>query len=176
MTVEIRIALDEASQARADAILSDLAERAANVEGALRNVGEALLETTDERFDTQTDPSGGKWAPLSGLTLRQRAELGHGPGPILTRSRRLRGSVSYQVSGSTLRLGPNTVDAAVHQFGATITPKSASALRIPLGSQGAVFARSVTIPARPYIGFGPRDEEAARDALEDWLDVEGDGG
>lgn len=173
--VEIRITLDEESLARADAVLAEVVSRAENVDGALRSIGEALLETTDERFDSESDPDGVAWQPLSALTLRQRAELGHAPGPILTRSRRLRRSVSYQVSGGVLRLGPNTLDAAVHQFGATITPKSASALRIPLGPQGAVFARRATIPARPYIGFGPRDQEAATDALEDWLDVEGAG-
>lgn len=172
---EIRITLDEESLTRADAVLAEVVSRAENIEGALRNIGEALLETTDERFDSQSGPDGVAWQPLSVLTLRQRAEAGYGAGPILTRSKRLRNSVSYQVSGSVLRLGPNTVDAAVHQFGATIAPKSAPALRIPLGSQGAVYAQRVTVPARPYIGFGPRDEEMSREALEDWLDVEGAG-
>jgi hypothetical protein len=53
MTVEIRITLDQASIAAVDAITDKIAQCAANVEGVLRNVGEAQLETTDERFDAQ---------------------------------------------------------------------------------------------------------------------------
>jgi len=44
----------------------------------------------------------------------------------------------------------------VHQFGATIVPKDAKALCFMLGSR-VVFAEKVTIPARPYLGFGPAD-------------------
>lgn len=175
MTAEIRVTLDDDSRRRADDILGQLAEKASNVEGGLRNVGEALLRTTGERFDTETDPAGQPWAPLQLTTIMQRGCSGH----ILTVSGRLRRSISYEVSGATLRLGPNTVDAAAHQFGSTheIRAKNAKALSVPIiGPRGftriPLKAVIVTIPARPYIGFGRKDEEAAREAVEEWLEVE----
>ncbi|MFG1409502.1 phage virion morphogenesis protein [Xanthobacter sp. VTT E-85241] len=178
MTATLAVTLDDDSRARADHILGQLADRAENVEGGLRNIGEALLKTTDERFANQQDPQGNAWVPLRPLTVDIRGSSG----PILTVSGRLRKSVSYEVSGGTLRLGPNAVGDAVQQFGATIVPRNASALRIPLpvGTGGrnaasAVFSLRVVVPPRPYIGFGPKDEEAAREAVEEWLEVEAGG-
>jgi len=93
---------------------------------------------------------------------------------ILLRTGRLRNSVSYNVMNNRLELGLNTVDAAIHQFGGQIVPKDRQALRIPgfSGASNAIFTKKVTIPARPYIGFGEADEQAAADALLDWLDLE----
>lgn len=172
--IPLKVTLDPETEARAEKLFGELADRAENIGGGLRNVGEALLQTTDDRFGSQTDPQGKPWAPLSKLTREIRGN----DGPILTVSGRLRKSISYEVSGSTLRLGPNAQGDAVQQFGATITPKATTALRIPLpagagAAAGAVFALRVTIPARPYIGFGPKDEDAAREAIDEWLEVEG---
>lgn len=177
--IPLKITLDPKSEARAEKLFGELADRAENLDGGLRNVGEALLQVTDARFASQTDPDGTAWSPLAKLTQEIRGNAG----PILTVSGRLRKSVSYEVGGSTLRLGPNAVGDAVQQFGATIVPRKASALRIPLpaGTGGrnaasAVFALRVVVPARPYIGFGPTDEEAAREAVEEWLEVEAGSG
>jgi len=167
MIAEIRLKLDDDSRQRLDAFVEQLAARTKNIDGALKNTGEALLQTTRDRFETGTDPQGRKWKPLSALTVRLRGASS----PVLWNTGRLRGSISWSISGGRLELGPNTVDAAVHQFGATIVPREKKALRIPAGRGGAVFAGKVKIPARPYIGFGPKDEQAAMDALEDWLDV-----
>lgn len=173
----LQIKLDAKSTARAESILGELADRAENIEGGLRNVGEALLVTTDDRFVTETDPQGKRWAPLALTTVMMRG----GSGPILQVSRRLRSSISYQVAGHVLRLGPNAPPYdTVHQFGSTheIRAKNAKALKVPVvsaGGFGFAFLKAVivSVPARPYIGFGPKDEEATRDAVEEWLGVEG---
>lgn len=52
-------------------------------------------------------------------------------------------TTSYEVSSGL-------VYAPVHEFGATIRPRRARALRFFVGGQ-LVFARKVTIPARPYV-------------------------
>ncbi|WP_332695225.1 phage virion morphogenesis protein [Bosea sp. (in: a-proteobacteria)] len=65
---------------------------------------------------------------------------------------------------------PN-IHGAVHQFGATITGKNGP-LRIPLKAGGAAYALKVTIPARPYVGFGPEDEKAATETAQDWFDLD----
>jgi len=167
MVAEIRVVVDGEGEERLRRVVAHLMARAADRQGALKTIGEALLQTTHERFDEERDPQGRKWKPLSALTRKLRGEAG----PILNRSGRLKMSVNYQVEGTRLRIGPNTVDAAVHQFGAVIVPRDKKALRIPAG-KGAIFTKKVTIPARPYIGFGPKDEQAAMDAIEDWFDIE----
>lgn len=167
MAVEIKLVLNDGEQQRVDRVLETLLAKAKDVNGALKNVGEALLQTTLERFSTQTDPEGHKWQPLSELTQKLRGSSS----PILNRTGRLKGSIVYQVEGSVLKLGPNTVDAAVHQFGATIVPKDKKALRIPVQS-GGLFLKRAVIPARPYIGFGEKDEHAAMAAIDDWFSVD----
>lgn len=176
MVGEIKIVLDENAASRVAATLGRLADRAENIGGGLRNVGEALLQTTDDRFGSQTDPQGRAWAPLSLSTILQRGGSGH----ILQVTGRLRGSISYNVSGNVLRIGANAPPYdTVHQFGSTheIRAKNAKALRVPVvgaGGAGFAFLKAVivTVPARPYIGFGPRDEQATRDAIEDWLAID----
>lgn len=96
-------------------------------------------------------------------------------------------SGAWQVSGATLRIGVNTIYAAAQHFGATIKPKKGKMLAIGVGSAnigrsrgglvlgksgGVVMARQVTLPARPIVGFGPKDEKATADAVADWLEVE----
>lgn len=176
MLAEIKLEFDDETKKRIDGFLQQLSAKAANVDGALKNVGEALLQTTHERFEQAQDPDGKAWKPLSELTKKLR---GAG-GSILLRSGRLRSSISYRAAASKLELGPNTVDAALHQFGGEIVPKNRKALRIPGISGGRanrdIFVRKVTIPARPYIGFGRQDIDAAQDALEDWFDMEQEAG
>ena len=119
MSVEIKLVLNDEEQARVDRIIDQLVLKAKDISGALSNIGESLLQTTHDRFTTQTDPAGNKWQSLSALTINLRGSAG----PILNRTGRLKGSIVYQVDGNILKLGPNTVDAAVHQFGSTIVPR-----------------------------------------------------
>lgn len=174
--LDLHIKLDEDDARRAGELLGRLADRAEDISGALGHIGEGLLNNTHDRFDSQTDPHGKPWAPLALTTIVQRGGGGH----ILNVSGRLRGSISYQVSGNVLRIGPNAppYDAA-HQFGSTheIRAKPGKALKVPMigaGGFGYAFLRAVIvpIPARPYIGFGPKDEETTRDAVEEWLEIE----
>ncbi|MFD2678038.1 phage virion morphogenesis protein [Camelimonas lactis] len=143
--------------------------------GLLKNIGDALLATTADRFDSQTAPDGSKWAPLKPLTVMIRGSAT----PILRVSGELKDSVTRQVEGWSLRIGPNKVYAAAQQFGATI---EGSPLRIPLGKaakgpagnkRGAVFVQSVTLTPRPYIGVGPEDERAIQETSEDWFALDG---
>lgn len=190
MTVTLNVRLDPADRARADAVLAELARRATNPAGGLRIVGRALVSEQERRFQSQTAPDGKAWAKLKPLTVLLRGARG----PILRRSGALMESSNAQVSGMTLRVGVNTIYAAVQHFGATIVPKNGAMLAIPIGAaritkshgglilrKGAadrpavVMARKVTIPARPIVGFGAKDEAAARSAIEGWLAVEGGG-
>jgi phage virion morphogenesis protein len=188
MTLDIRLKIDAAGIARAEAVMAELSAKARNPSGGLKVIGEALLKAQRRRFETGTDPDGKKWAPLKPLTVLLRGARG----PILRRSGALMKSSAYQVSGKTLRVGVNTIYAAAQQFGATIVPKKGKMLAIPMGGARisrprgglvvgkatsrhpgkVVMARQVTLPPRPMVGFGALDEAASRRAVAQWLAVE----
>lgn len=64
----------------------------------------------------------------------------------------------------TVYIGTNLVYAAIQEYGGTITPKQARALFFEIDGE-AVVAKSVTIPARPYMR--PAFDEGHAEALAD---------
>ena len=76
-------------------------------------------------------------------------------------------SLTSQVEGNVLRVGTNKVYAAVHQFGGTIRPRAAPRLAFRLG-QRLVFAGTVTIPARPFLGISDDDRATILEGFEDF--------
>lgn len=77
----------------------------------------------------------------------------------------LKGSVTTRVDATRGEaiVGTNKVYGPVHEYGATIRPKTAKALRFPAAQRGQrvnpdtwtggwVFAKKVTIPPRPWLG------------------------
>lgn len=129
----------------------------------LRAIGVGLVETTQARFETATAPDGGPWTALNPAYAATKKGLG------ILRESAMRGglqaSITYAVAGDSVAIGSGKIYAGVHQFGATIRPKRGAFLRFRLGA-GYATVRSVTIPARPYLGIGRADEEAVLDATE----------
>lgn len=113
-------------------------------------IGAHLAQTTKERFDQGMDPDGNPW-PASIRVLVNG-------GNTLVDSRALRDSITYEADASGVEVGTNVIYAATHQFGATITAKSAGALRFNIPGVGFITKQSVTIPARPFLGMNAEDE------------------
>lgn len=90
-------------------------------------------------------PDGSAWAPNI-----------EGRRPILHRSGALARSIDYAVAGMQAVIGSGLIYAAIHQFGGVIVPKAADRLSFMIGNRH-VFARKVTMPARPYIGLSGED-------------------
>lgn len=112
--------------------------------------GEALVSGTVKRFADQKDPQGKPWAS----TRRG--------GKILNDSARLRNSIDYAVAGDTILVGSNVKYALIHQKGGVIKPKNKKILHFKTPDGKDVFVKSVTIPARPYLGV----------SKEDWAEIE----
>jgi phage virion morphogenesis protein len=124
-------------------------------------VGEALVSSTIERFDSQRAPDGTPWQPLAASTVAPRAKdftksgrirkpaerrlLGR---KILIQSARLRNSISHQRTGTKVAIGTNVRYGRIHQLG---------------GMAGR--GRKVTIPARPYLGISEADQGEIRRIL-----------
>jgi phage virion morphogenesis protein len=155
----------------------DFSRRVTQLGGALhttipRAIGAGLVGVTQQRFETETEPLGGRWQKLNPAYA-----MIQGGGGILKVSGLLNRTITSETTGSDILIGSNRIYAAVQQFGATIVPVSARVLAFKMGflgkrggiKKGLVFARSVHIPARPYLGFGPKDYRETLDVLDFYI-------
>lgn len=141
-----------------------LAEAGGDLAPALRSIGAAIVKNTQARFEAETGPTGVPWKKS-----RRAATQG---GKTLQDSRRLYASLTSRVvDRRTLEVGTNVAYAAVHQFGATIRPKTKKRLVFRIPGGGFRTAASVTIPARPFLGFTFEDREDTTDILARHLRV-----
>lgn len=161
---------------RIDAILE-------NPAAMYKDMGEYLVQTTQQRFRTSTAPDGSKWQAnsqgtyLSILGTKDTKKDGtlskKGINRIqskrpLVASGTLMDQIHYQVSGDLLLVGSNMEYAATHQFGATIKPKNKKMLSWKIGNV-SVFAKQVKIPARPFLGISIADEAELQNIVSDHL-------
>jgi phage virion morphogenesis protein len=122
--------------------LKALQDKLGNLTPFYQDIGEALLNSTRRRFETQTAPDGSPWAPLSpGYEKRKKKNKDK----ILTLEGLLRGLLNYDASADALLVGTPLGYGSTHQFG-----------------RG-------NIPARPFLGLSTDDTEMILDALADWL-------
>ena len=114
----------------------------------LLDIGEALVNSTRDRFSAQRGPDGQTWKSLSPRYLATKSP---NPGKILQRRGDLVRQIFPQVEGATLLVGTDRVYGAVHQFGALkgAFGKTRRGAPIPWGD----------IPARPFLGIS--DDDAA---------------
>ncbi len=133
-----------------------------NLSPLAEEIGEAWLGETLQRFRSGTDPQGKRWKPSRRATAQG--------GQTLVDTGRLRDSVTVEARAEEVAIGSNVVYAAIHQLGGTIKPKTQKALAFRGADGGLVMARSVTLPARPYLGLGPADAAAMEDVIDRWLE------
>lgn len=132
----------------------------------LERFGEYGLRSTRERFKTQKAPDGTAWEALEPWYMKEKRR---NKGRILTLNGYLRGQMTWQLAGArSVEWGSNLPYAAVHQEGATIVPRTAKFLMF----RGHV-AKSVTIPARPYLGLSEADKKELVAITLDWLGTAG---
>lgn len=136
--------------------LTQLIHRMQRPEGFYKNIGEHLLNSVKDNFETETAPDGAPWRALSEATRDLRSEkFGNAPVTILRASGDLMNSINMLASDSDVRIGSALIYAAIHQLG---------------GEAGR--GNKVTIPARPYLGMSAADEEEVVAIAEEWLVVE----
>ncbi len=158
--------------------LSRLVANAENPTDIMDDVAGYLLLSTQRRFETETDPDGNKWKPLSPRTAAaRRGRRTRGYDNILRDRGRLYDSLTTAFDASSAIVGTNVKYAAIHQFGGPIRKQERRAtiyqfydakrdvfdqrFRTKARSN---FARDVTIPAyeiqmpaRAYLGINAAD-------------------
>jgi len=111
---------------------------------ALDDVGENVEQKVRLLFTDGEDPQGRPWKALK---FRQ--------GEPLRDTGQLMNSITHRASESEVEVGTNLKYAHVHQFGAEIKPVKAKMLVFtPRGFSHPIFAKKVTIPARPFLPQG----------------------
>ena len=161
--MSVAIVVDSAGLDQLNTLVSRLG--AAETEELLTEIGGILAESTRERiYETKTSPDGAPWVPNR-----------EGTSILLRTGDHLYGSIAFIATNSEVEVGSNWEYAHVHQFGMTIRPVRAKRLVFRVG--GEVWrARSVTIPARPFVGLSDDDEAEVIRLTTDWLGLAAAGG
>jgi phage gpG-like protein len=162
--MRLELTIDDGGLGRA---LAAAAARGDDLKAPLEASAVVIEGNIDARFDAGSGPGGIPW-PIS---HRARVQ----GGKTMVDRAHLRQSITHQVGdkevevGVGVNAGGNVArKAAALQFGAHVTPKKGPFLIFTGADGGLVFARSVDIPARPYIGF---DDQDVSDLEDLWLDV-----
>lgn len=129
-----------------DSMVGSAVTKAGHTQAAMEEIGEAMVSSTAERFDTSTAPDGSAWKPS------QRVEKDGGKTLVVQGASGLMGSIGYEASPANLAWGSNKVHARIHQLG---------------GEAGRDHA--VEIEARPYLGMSEEDIDEAREILADHM-------
>ena len=157
--------------------MGEVIEGLGHVTGALEEreaihaiMAEVILDNTIERYKAEQSPDGEAWAAHSPITVLLR---GHGAAKLRATGE-LFSSIHSSSDADGAEVGTNLDHPKVwvHQHGATIEPRRASALRIPRapGANAPIFLKKAEIPARTYIGLGPDDGDEVLEAVIAYLD------
>jgi phage virion morphogenesis protein len=126
------------------AALKDLAAKLNDLTPFFNDGGETLLNSTRERFRSQTAPDGAPWAALSPDYRRRKKRNAD---KVLTLWGHLRGTLGKRADKDSLRIGTPLIYGAAHQFGRP----------------------EINLPARPFLGLSETDRADLLAALNDYL-------
>ena len=115
------------------------------------SIGEALQRSTEARFAAQQAPDGTPWAPLSPRYAAWKRKHDYSD-KILIKSGLMGDNIHLQATDVSVSIGSNQLYSSLHQFG---------------GRFKAFGKHNVTMPARPFLGLSPEDEQAILDVIAD---------
>jgi phage gpG-like protein len=134
----------------AAAKLNALAKLTGNLEPVFAVIGSRIASRIRLCFKLGIDPWANPWAALK---MRK--------GQPLRDTGRLQRSITSKPDAKGVTVGTNVKYAKTHQFGATIVPVKAKRLVFPGPNGRLIFAKKVTIPARPFMPIQKGQEVVA---------------
>lgn len=161
--------------------LQQVKQKVGKLKPVMAEIGDELLESTKQRFETSTGPDGEKWAPNQESTLTKMlsktkgnykkkgglsakgARRVAGKKPLIGESKALSGTIRYRASSNQLELGSSLIYSRVQHYGAGkgAFGSTKRGTPIPWGD----------IPARPYLGFSDEDKSTILEILESYLSL-----
>ncbi|MDR3561902.1 MAG: phage virion morphogenesis protein [Negativicutes bacterium] len=128
--------------------------------GLHKNIGAAMVSSTQKRFKDEKGPDGTAWTK----SIRAKTEGGQ----TLTDTARLKNSITYQATPEGVAEGTNLIYASTMQGkdgkDTVIQAKTKKFLRFKIGNRFSM-KKSVTIPARPFLGLSPDDVEEIKNIV-----------
>lgn len=174
-----RITVDLSGHEEALAELAGYTRRASDKRGLFANIGMSLVTSTQMRFERGVGPDGTPWPP----SIRARVT----GGKTLIETARLMRSITYVAAINGLEVGTNAIYAAIHQFGGVIQQAARTAVlhfkvnkktgqsrfakpsKADRARKAKIGARSIRMPARPFIGLDDDDSREIIQIAEDWI-------
>ena len=158
MSVGIRITTTDG---RALAAMAQLMMTAENKTRLFDEIGVSLTESARLRFIDQSGPDGQPWVPSYRAT-NQGGETLRDKGILMN-------SLTHVVLADGVEYGTNVPYAGPLHFGAEIRAVNGPFLRFKIPGGGWVSKKSVTLPARPFLGINADDEQTISDIINDFL-------
>ncbi len=112
-------------------------------------------QTRRRIVEEKTAPDGTPWKPNNA-----------GKPILVATGQHLLSSLIWTASATDAEWGATWEYAHVHQDGMTIVPKNAEKLVFQMGGR-TVFAKEVTIPARPFVGLSDDNEQEIVELVTD---------
>lgn len=138
-------------------LLSGFGDRAGDMRPALGIVRELMVQGHEENFESRGSFLGSSWPPLSDQTVARKARQGLTPEPLIGESGSLLASLSggkgkvSRVTRTSARAGTSVFYARFHQGGAS-------------------GKRRGEMPARPLVGMGESEFQAALSVISRYLE------
>jgi phage gpG-like protein len=177
----VKFVLDDAD---AKLAIGRIERAVANMRPAMEAIGAHFVFASQRHIETERDPAGRPWPPLSPRTAERLIgrKRRRGYDHMLRVTTRLYRSLVYAATGNSVEWGSNVEYARIHQEGGEvkIEPHTATVylkkvrvkglkgLRsrfVRSGTKGAEArqvqhgGRTIIIPPRPYLGVSPADRE-----------------
>lgn len=128
----------------------------------LDQIGITLSENARLRFGDQVSPDGTPWKP-SFRAIAQGGETLRDTGVLMA-------SITHQLlSADAVEYGTNVPYATALHYGAEIKATNAPYLRFKIPGGGWARKKSVTLPAREFLGLSNEDEEQVVDIIDHFL-------
>jgi phage virion morphogenesis protein len=156
----------------------------------LEDIGEYLLRSTRDRAAREIDPDGTPWRALSPRYKRFKDKKRPGLPKLKFDHHMLGDRLASQVEGDAVLVGTSAKYGALHQFGGEVTmPARQAEVFFKRDRDGQVgnafmpkrranFAQSVMVPAykvvmpaRPWLGLSPADEDEIAAIAQQHLDA-----
>lgn len=97
-------------------LFRDVTRRVRDTEPAMKEIGEVLLLSTDQRFEQEQDPQGRRWAALRPSTIARKRVLGRIL-KILQETGTGRAGINYRTTPNSVAVGTPSKYMADHQLG-----------------------------------------------------------
>lgn len=157
MSVVYRIEIDDR---QVQSALDRLIATGQSPREIMRDIAAYGESSTEKRFKDGVGPDGTPWKPSWRVQERGGKTLvGHGH--LM--------DINADSGDDFAEWGSNAIYAAIHQAGGEIRPKTAKSLFFKTPGGEGRRLKSVTIPARPYLGINEQDEENIIDIVNSHL-------